>query len=537
MTGAEPIRIWMDPSFRPARLSSNSVVLQGPARFVVMDAGGEPAGLRRHLDRIRAAQSAPPLPVCFVQTHTHIDHIAGLTEFGPLPDAWPYELAVHEEGLRAMRAADRSLSLADLTGRPLSPFRPAGWREWAVSPRTGTGPEPDLSLPLGEGAFLEAFCTPGHSPDSVCWRAGRSLFAGDLLAATAPLVAGIPGWDRDALLASLDRLERILEAHGIEQVHVGHGRPLSRADVAEAIARSRREAVELSLIEPVDVRRVRGTAAYADGLIEEMEELFEEIALRISRLADKLAQIQESRAADEVRGIDRSREVGGLLDAFARFKEEAEARGDGLLGVASKGIQTLRRISDLLAWERFDEVIDGSFLRFARTRVVDFIQRAKGLAPAPEAAATDLGAWVRTYARGLRDPQVGGARLDDVAGGEEEFRRELVRHLSRAPSLGAATLSLSVRPAATPARMDPVRFFDALTRLIECQVAHGAKQVELRTERRGEGAALILRTDGAAWGGDEARATVWEKVFARGGARIDFPSAGSSEAAVFEFDA
>ena len=36
MTGAEPIQLWMD-SFKPTMLSSNSVLLQGPGRFVVMD--------------------------------------------------------------------------------------------------------------------------------------------------------------------------------------------------------------------------------------------------------------------------------------------------------------------------------------------------------------------------------------------------------------------------------------------------------------------------------------------------------------------
>ena len=63
MTGAEPILLWMD-SLKPTMLSSNSVLLQGPARFVVLDAGGAPALLRRHLERIRAVQ--PTLPLCIV---------------------------------------------------------------------------------------------------------------------------------------------------------------------------------------------------------------------------------------------------------------------------------------------------------------------------------------------------------------------------------------------------------------------------------------------------------------------------------------
>lgn len=535
MNGGASIPIWVD-SFKPTMLSSNSVLLLGTERFVVVDAGGEPAGLRRWLDRIAAAQPAPSLPVCFAQTHAHIDHIAGLTEFGALPGAGPYELAAHEQGFRVLREADRECSLAKLTGRPLAPFAPSGWREWVVKPTRGGAAVPDLAIPLGGGVSLEAFCTPGHSPDSVCWRVNRALFVGDLLAATAPLVAGIAGWDRDALLASLDRLEAILAAGDIEWVHAGHGRPLDRAATEAAIARSRREAGELARVAPVDRPRIHRTAAYADGLIAELEELFEEITQRIARLADKLAQIQESRTADDVRAIDRSREVGELLTAFAQFKEAAAARGEDALGVAAKGIRTALRVSELLAWDRLDWVLDESLLRYARMRVVDFIQRAKGLAPALDALSTDLGGGTRAFVKRLKDQQIGACRLDDVSGGEEGFRQQLVHCLSRTPSLGTASISLAVESGAVSARMDPVRFFDALTRLLERQAARGAAHFAFQARRRGAGSALILRVDGADWALDEARAAVWEKVFARGGARVDFSAAGLGGPLAFEFE-
>jgi glyoxylase-like metal-dependent hydrolase (beta-lactamase superfamily II) len=536
MTGAEPILLGVD-SHKPTLLSSNSVLLQGPERFVVLDAGGEPAILRRQLEKIRAAQSAAPLTICFAQTHAHIDHVAGLTEYGLLPNDWRYEIAAHEQGLRVMHAADRAYSLADLSGRPLTPFCRAGWREWAVRSTGAGASHPDLSIPLGDGNVLEAFCTPGHSPDSVSWRVNRTLFVGDLLAATAPLVAGIAGWDRDALLASLDRLERILETYAIQWVHVGHGKPLDRTAVAQAIARSRHEAGELSRVDPVSVQRVQKTAARADALVDELEDLFAEIARRIRNLADKLAQIQESRTADDVRAIDRSQEVNELLEAFGQFKEAAEARGDGALGVAVKGIQTAMRVSKLLEWERLDWVLDESLLRYARTRVVDFIQRAKGLTLALDAVSTDLGGWTRTFVKRLKNQQIGACRLDDVSGGEEGFRRQLVYCLSRTASLGTVPLTLSAEPGILPARMDPVRFFDALTRVIEDQVQHGATGFALQAGRREAGSVLTLRKQGASWAFAEARPALWEKVFARGGAQVDFPPAGSQAPLVFAFEA
>ena len=521
-----------------ARLSSNSVLLQAPERFVVVDAGGEPELLRRHLETIGAAQPKPAIPVCFVQTHVHIDHIAGLTDFGPLPGGWPYELAAHSEGLRLLRQADTTATLAELTGRSLRPFRPAGWRVWTVQPKPGgTAREPDRVLPLGGDSFLEAFCTPGHSPDSVTWRAGPHLFVGDLLAATAPLVAGIPGWNQKDLLISLDRLERIMEAGGILQVHVGHGPPLDPVAVAEAIARSRREAGGLVSVAPVDANRVREMAAYAEGLTRELEELFAEMAGRIARLADHLTQLQEHRAADDVRGIDRSHEVRELLAAFARFKEASPGRGDGGLGVAVKGVQTVQRISHWLAWDRFDEVLDASFLRFVRTRVVDFIQRAKGLAPAQDLRKVDLGEIVRAHVKRLRGQQDGAFSLDGTLEGERGFRRQLVHGLSRRSSLGPVPLDLALAEGPLAARLDSGRFGDALTRLLEEAVGKGATRLSLRIDAQADQTWLELHAEGGAWSFDAPLAAVWAHVFARAGARIRFPDVSSCGMLTLVFDA
>lgn len=535
MTGTEPIPIWVD-AFKPAVFSSNSVLLLARERFVILDAGGEPELVRRHLRKIAEVQPKPPIPVCFVQTHAHIDHIAGLTELESRSAPWQFEIAAHVQGLQVLRTADRLYSLADLSARALTPFRPEGWRTWEVLPQACAATEPDLTIPLGEGQSLEAFCTPGHSPDSVSWRVNRALFVGDLLAATAPLVAGIAGWNRDVLRTSLERLEQILAAYDIQWVHVGHGRPLDRGAVAKAVARSRREADELGQLDPVNVHRVHKTAAGADALVKELEDLFEEIARRIGALADKLAQIQESRTADAVRNIDRSREVSELLDAFGQFKASADARGGSALGVAAKGVQTALRVSELLKWERLDWVLDESLLRYARTRVVDFIQRAKGLSLALDAEATDLGEQIRGFVKRLKAQQIGACRLDDVSGGEAGFRQQLVHCLSRTPSLGAATLALSVEPGTLPARMDSVRFFDVLTRAIEEQVARGAIRFKLHAARRDSGSVLTLHVEGATWASDEGRAAVWEKVFARGGAQIDFPAAGSTAPLVCAFE-
>ena len=84
--------------------------------------------------------------------------------------------------------------------------------------------------------------------------------------------------------------------------------------------------------------------------------------------------------------------------------------------------------------------------------------------------------------------------------------------------------------------MDPVRFFDALTRVVEDQVAHGAGAFVLHAGRRGDGSALTLSQPGDRWTFDEKRSAVWERVFARSGAQIDCPPPGSPVPLMFAFD-
>ena len=76
-----------------------------------------------------------------------------------------------------------------------------------------------------------------------------------------------------------------------------------------------------------------------------------------------------------------------------------------------------------------------------------------------------------------------------------------------------------------------------MTRLIEVQAGRGARRFELRAAPAGNGAVLTLESAGAAWEFGAARAAVWEKVFARGGAAVDFPPAGATAPLEFRFQA
>ena len=85
--------------------------------------------------------------------------------------------------------------------------------------------------------------------------------------------------------------------------------------------------------------------------------------------------------------------------------------------------------------------------------------------------------------------------------------------------------------------MDSDRFFDALTRLIECRVARGAMRFSLHAARSVSGSALTFGAEGSGWNFAEARASIWEKVFARSGAKVSIPASESRIPLVFEFQA
>ncbi|PRY51299.1 glyoxylase-like metal-dependent hydrolase (beta-lactamase superfamily II) [Geodermatophilus tzadiensis] len=156
--------------------------------------------------------------VAAVLTHAHWDHVQAAdalrARHGCLVLAHPAESAVWAHELAHLRAH--------------------GQWDWAQEQPPAGAPVPvpgwdgHLDAELVDGVPLElgrlsvdVLHTPGHTPGSVCLRAGADLLTGDTLFPGGPGLTGWPLSDFATVLASVEH--RLLRLPGAVRVHPGHG--------------------------------------------------------------------------------------------------------------------------------------------------------------------------------------------------------------------------------------------------------------------------------------------------------------------------
>ena len=170
----------------------------------VIDPGAEGPRL------VGALQQRGLNPRCVLCTHGHADHTGGVSAI------------VAEFGAQFGVGAGDVEEVID----------PPAWLTAALTD-FDRPPQPDLEFSGGElleiGAMeVEVLATPGHTPGSVCYSIGETVFTGDTLFRQSIGRYDLPGGDGPRELASIR--EKLLVLDGPTKVLPGHGPPTTIAE-------------------------------------------------------------------------------------------------------------------------------------------------------------------------------------------------------------------------------------------------------------------------------------------------------------------
>lgn len=180
------------------RFEANCYVVSAGFDAVVIDPGGDPESILHEL------QEADSTARAVLGTHAHYDHVAAALPLVERLDA-PFHLHPGDRHL---------LERVNLYGALFLGEPPIAVPPVAVELTDG------MLLRFG-GLDCRVVHVPGHTPGSVCFEIGGTLFTGDTLTAVDTGRTDLPGGDADALRRSLSDLS--FRYPPSTAIHPGHG--------------------------------------------------------------------------------------------------------------------------------------------------------------------------------------------------------------------------------------------------------------------------------------------------------------------------
>ena len=184
---SERVRLILAPNPSPMTLEgTNTYLIGGEDAVIVLDPGPNDEA---HVASVAAAVAGANV-IAVLLTHKHPDH---------------------------SEAAERCARMFDTV---VAGDAPAGPNDVPVSDGQRFG---------GDGVFLTAVATPGHSSDHLCFllEEERTVFTGDHILGRGTTVVAHPDGDMGAYLASLRRLQGL----SVDRLYPGHG-PVVEAPAA-----------------------------------------------------------------------------------------------------------------------------------------------------------------------------------------------------------------------------------------------------------------------------------------------------------------
>lgn len=503
---------------KPDVISSNSYIIAYPGQILLIDPGGLPEQAAILAEEIRRQISAEERPVFVCLTHSHLDHCLQLMHTTEFQDPGPVCIVSHEKAAEALEGQDPRATTADLMGHEMTSLVVAG-RLFCRDSRSNVPfpvqksrqiqctltsslqpirPEVDLwcQMITCQGTpGIACYHTPGHSPDSICFKVGRLLFCGDILFATNPGVAGLFGWDHRELLASVDKLLWLLDHGDIQYCCPGHGRILDADTTRKALKGIRKDAASLAGIKPITPERVHMMAAYAADIMAEVDRLFTIVAGRLFFVSHVLEELEEEGEAERLRGLIDADTVDGLLAEFNRFSEGYHANSRREIHVALKAGQITAKLARCIDQGCLAEVIDPSFILRAMHLIEDYSLTFRGFEPlsslGPESPAEVI---QREIENVHRSPFEDDAIL--LADDDEAYLRALIARISHVNPLERMDCSLNGERGVL-CLMDRNRFRDLFRSILERCSQAGISRMVIRLAERDDRVLIFLNAPGA----------------------------------------
>jgi glyoxylase-like metal-dependent hydrolase (beta-lactamase superfamily II) len=467
--------------------SSNSYILAMPGAVVLIDPGGLQDQMDLLAKEIESITTGNPVPVFVFLTHAHIDHFLVILSHPFFNSRNAVILAAHEKSAALLSAADTKCTQAELFGKTLKPvevplkFFGSGKNESTQVPAGAGGAylsEADIfsggrlavrreRFCPGPGECIEIIETPGHSPDSVCYRIGTVLFVGDLLFAANPGIAGSRGWNQKDLLKSIDDVLWLLDNEDIGICCPGHGKVIPASAARAMLQAMKTDAARLGDIATVTPEWAQETARYAENLMDRVAGCFTVMAGRCYRAALILEDLEESGEAEKISGILNIRIIDEILEEFHRFNEDYRRGNQRDVHLALKAGQVSAKLEHVYRKERLDLIIDPYLVRRAARLLSDYTTTLRGLRKSANKEVFDPGSTLSLFVEEVTGPNCSDEELMALADNEEEYMLAFVRRLIRVPLFPEDPVVFEVTGQSCRAYADINRLNDLVAEILE----------------------------------------------------------------------
>ena len=482
-------------------MSSNSYILSGEDQIALIDPGALDEQWDLLVDDMLDLIEERPRPVAIYLTHIHLDHCFQLKRCREDKELGRVLVAVEETGAQALQAQDRRLTLAGLLGREMPPFqsdirllsaedrlikgeRRLDFSGTALSYSTVStemGSDRNLisqRLSLGGGDLLEIYPLPGHSPDSICLRAGSVLFLGDLFFAPNPGTAGAYGWSQADLLSSIEMVLWILDQKDIHTCFPGHGRAVDAHEARHILRSMYRDVLSLSALEEINPLWARNTAAYAQDLMAELERLFIIITGRLAHTSYVLSAIEEESESERLQSLIDAAEIDELFSRFHGFVRELRSGRRLNWELVHKAGQMVGKLDQILEDSALKPAVNQSLIRKARRLLSDYSITYRGYRPAYCVSSLEINPLLREVMDLVEFRSYDEAAIIE-AEDHQAYLKELCSRIDHIDVFERVSMELAAGQSLPLVQLEKERFFEAMTDLLERLAARGASRLIL----------------------------------------------------------